>query len=109
MLSVACVRWWCGAAQSTSVFPSVHSVTRHYLLSQKWMQGHWIGHPNQFFSHPPLPPADVSEDTAQLAVRVRAAAAFMARLDEALKGKLGLEEVAALLAEVRGRRCKWAS
>lgn len=65
--------------------------------------------PQSFFSHPPLPPADVSEDTAQLAVRVRAAAAFMARLDEALKGKLGLEEVAALLAEVRGRRCKWAS
>jgi len=42
----------------------------------------------------------VSEEAAQLAARVRAAAAFMARLDAALKGKLGLEEVEALLAEV---------
>lgn len=46
--------------------------------------------------------ADVSEETGQLAGRVRAAAAYMARLDAALKGKLGLEEVEALLAKVGG-------
>ena len=52
---------------------------------------------------PRLLPTDLSDEAAQLAGRVRAAAAFMSRLDAALKGKLGMKEVEALLAQVGGR------
>ena len=58
-------------------------------------------------SHPPAPlaptrsAADVSTETAAIAMRVQAAAAYMARIGEALKGKLFMEEVEALLAEVQ--------
>jgi len=44
----------------------------------------------------------VSHEVAELAQRVQQAAAYMARIGSALKGKHGLEEVEALLAEVRG-------
>jgi hypothetical protein len=54
----------------------------------------------------------MAPEDAELAERLQAAAGYMARLGAALKGKCGLAEVEALVAQVRrlfgagqGKRC----
>ena len=51
---------------------------------------------------PRLPASDVSEEVAELAGRVQVAAAYMARIGAALRGKQGQEEVEAIVAVVGG-------
>jgi hypothetical protein len=44
----------------------------------------------------------MSDDVLELAARVQAAAAYIARISTALRGKQGMEEVEAVIAEVGG-------